>query len=96
MESEFERILETERLVRDASPGVFLIVGAALFILGLVPMCLRVAGLSASGGEFCLVIAAFCIIAYYRSKQSKVNLALVKAVEDIRERLDRGAGKEDV
>ena len=96
MESEFERILRNQQPVRDASPGVFLIVAVPMFLLGLVPMCLRVAGLSASGGEFCLVITAFCLIAYYRAKQSKVNLALVKAIEEIRERLDQGAGKENV
>ena len=96
MESEFERILKNRQQVRDASPGVFLIVAVPMFRLGLVPMCLRVAGVSASGGEFCLVITAFCLIAYYRARQSKMNLALVKAITEIRERLDQGAKEEDV
>ena len=96
MENELQRILKNEKKVEaTAPPGVLLVLAVGLFLLGLVPMCLRIAGSSVTGTELAWVLAAFSFIAYYRAKQSRVNLVLLNAITDIRERLDQEAGKED-
>ena len=96
MENELQRILKNEEKVQTtAPPGFLLVLAMGLFLLGLVPMCLRIAGSSVTGTELAWVLAAFSFIAYYRAKQSRVNSVLLKAIADIRERLDQGAGKKD-
>ena len=97
MESEFERILKSEKKVQaTAPPGVLLFLGAGLFFLGLVPVWLRIAGSSVTGAELAWVLAAFSFIAHYRSKQSRVNVELAEAIRDMRELLDQRAKEEDV
>jgi hypothetical protein len=102
MESELERILKSEKKVQaTAPPGVLLFLGVTMFLLGLVSFCLSfydpplVPGAGPGSTSFAWVLAAFSFIAYYRAKQSRVNLVLLNTITDIRERLDQGAGKPD-
>ena len=91
MESELERILKSEKkLQATAPPGVLLFLGVAMCLLGLVPIWLRIAGFSTPCGDIFLIFAAFSFIAYYRAKQSRVNVEFAKAIKEIRERLNRG------
>ena len=91
MESELQRILKNEKEVQTmAPPRVLLVLAVGLFLLGLVPMCLRIAGSSVTGTELAWALVAFSFIAYYRAKQSRVNLELLKAIREIREQLDHG------
>lgn len=91
MERKLEQILKCEEKVQaTASPGVLLVYAVGLFLLGLVPLCLRIAGSSVTGTELAWVLAAFCFIAYYRAKQSRVNVELLRAIGEIRGQLDHG------
>ncbi len=90
MESEFERILKSEKTVSAASTRVLLFVGlfggVTMGLLG----CVAEFAASVSGrGNLCLILAAFIFIGYHQIKQSKVNVELVKAIKEIRERLDQ-------
>ncbi len=92
MESEFEWILKSEKKASATSTRVLLVVGlfggVTMGLLG----CVAEFAASVSGrGNLCLVLAAFIFIGYYQIKQSKVNLELAKAIEEIRERLDQQA-----
>jgi hypothetical protein len=96
MEREFERILKREKKIRAANTEFFCILGVAMCLLAIVPICLRLAGFPTAGpgaSELCFISAAFGFIAYYHTKQSKVNVEIVKAIKEIRERLDQEAGK---
>lgn len=90
MESEFERILKSEKKVSAASTRVLLFVGlfggVTMWILGSV---VEFAASVSGRGNLCLILAAFIFIGYYQIKQSKVNVELVKAIKEIRERLDQ-------
>ena len=107
MESELERIFKSEKKIRAASPAVLLFVGVTMFLFGLVTGFLGLVAFSLGfvadldpgsfvGVNLCLILATLIFVAYYQTKQSKVNLELVKAIREIRERLDQGTKEERV
>ena len=91
MESEFERLLKSERKVSPATTGVLLFVGVAMFFLGWV---VEFNQADWRRGYSLLILAAYCFIGYYRLRQSRVNMEFARAIKQIRERLDQGAKEE--
>ena len=78
---------------------IIFLFGLVVGFLGLFAFSLGlVAGLdpgSFVGVNLCLILATLIFIAYYQTRQSKVNLELVKAIQEIRERLDKGKTTSD-
>ena len=93
MEKELERIVKSEKSFLGASPRVILFVGVVMFLLGVVVFLHDVVA-SWSGAPFrsdmWCILAGFLFIGYYEAKQARVNVELVKAIKEIRERLDQG------
>ncbi len=101
MESEFERIVESERKILATNPELRLFFGTTFFV---VPGLAAFLGWLVDDFDFrvavgvglCWISAAFIIIYYHHNKQARLNVELVNAIKEIRERLDEGAKEEDV
>jgi hypothetical protein len=94
MASEFEKILKKEKAIGVSSPRIHALLFIVFVASGVV---LMVAGfLSAAGVKvlavsgLCFAMAALAAASHMRAEQSKLNVELVKAIEELQTKFGKG------
>jgi len=93
MASEIEKLVSREKQISKSSPWILAMVAAVFLLFAIAGLLVAFAvpdsGKAAAGSAACFGIAAIAFVAQLRSVQSKINLEIAKAINDIRSRVQR-------
>jgi hypothetical protein len=93
MANELEKVVSREKAISSSSPWILATTAAVFTVFAIVALCAAVfvpnGGAAAAGCAACFGVASFAFAAQLRAVQSKVNLEIAKAVNEIRSRLER-------
>jgi hypothetical protein len=93
MSSELENVLKKEKGILSSSPRIHLVVAGVCLLFGIVLLFVDVSfpvgSRVGAGCGFCLGISAIAFVNHLNSIQSKLNLEIVKAIRELRARLEK-------